>query len=150
MMLADAFESWHFDWSQCRLMRRVAARLVHTLTSHVFAGWVDAVDMMVSERAEEKHEASLAMLRADIEAQREAANARAVAQIVSRWLEVNKSKCFLQWHWWAQTMVSQRRSAKTIMLRMSQSCCYSALLSAAEDSYWVIEMVDDTHCLNSQ
>jgi hypothetical protein len=91
--------------------------------------------MMVSERAEEKHEASLAMLRADIEAQREAANTRAVAQIVSRWLEVNKSKCFLQWHWWAQTMVSQRQSLSSMLLRLTQGCLFNALSGWRESAH---------------
>ena len=70
---------------------------------------IEAVEMWVSELAEEQHEASLAMLRLEIETQRATLQSKAMAQIEARRNETEKSTCFTQWHWWARTTVLQRR-----------------------------------------
>jgi hypothetical protein len=59
--------------------------------------------MWQMERVDAEHEAALAAVRADFEAQRE----RAVAQIVSRWQQQGMSKCFVLW--WERTFAAQRK-----------------------------------------
>ena len=66
---------------QHRRLRKVSRRLLNMRASMALSAWVEAVDMWRMERAAAEHEAALAAVRADFEAQRE----RAVAQIVSRW-----------------------------------------------------------------
>ena len=115
MHMSVAFGSWCAYMSQCLLMRRVVRKLTDRLMRHVFAGWLEAVDMRRLERAEEEHEASLALLRSEIEAQRATLRSRAVAQIEARCFAARKSQCFTQWHWWVRRAVSQQRAVSQML-----------------------------------
>ena len=90
--------------------------------------------MVIIVRAEEEHEASLAALRSEMEAQRAILQSRAVAQIEARWFAARKSQCFTQWHRWARRAVSQHRAVSQMLARIAHSCLYAALVGWHESA----------------
>ncbi|MEC8731211.1 MAG: hypothetical protein VXX66_10430, partial [Actinomycetota bacterium] len=90
--------------------------------SQSFGCWVEAVDAWVSERENTSHEASLAMLRAEMKAQQE----KGVTKLWNRWRQQGLSKCFTSWQTWVMERRHLRRSLEKTMKRLSHGSLASA------------------------
>ena len=98
--VVGAYARWAEYATQCRRVKRVGLRLQNLGTRRVLLAWVDAVEATGREReqeslkrAGEEHAQSLALMRAEIEAQRQ----KAVAAICVRWVRQGVSKCWESW-----------------------------------------------------
>ena len=79
--------------------------------------------MWIAEREGSAHEEALAMMRADLKAQRD----KAVKQLLNRWLKQGQSKCFVSWQVWCEEEALRRRSLQKALLRLTHSCLFAAL-----------------------
>ena len=80
----SAFGAWVRHSTQCRLVRRVAARMTNKRVSDAFMSWASTVDAAISERESSMAVASLAQLRAEMEAQAAQRDADTMRKVMVR------------------------------------------------------------------
>ena len=124
--VVGAYARWMEYAAQSRRVKRVGLRLQNLGVSRALLAWVDAVETSRWEqeqgalkRADEAHSQSLALMRAEIDAQRQAA----VASICVRWLRQGVSKCWMSWC----SVVSRKHAVAKALRRLVHARLYAAV-----------------------